>query len=411
MNDITFPYKTKALCVKQRLGTFYVVVLPAELLLKVTYPHAVRATMQNNKGGYKLEGTQRKFQDKRLKEIASYINRVDSTFPNSIILAANHQDKNYDQENDDSAEESRGKSNKQIFWSIKEDDDIHELTIPSQEKLASIIDGQHRLLSFDRADIKARRETNLICSVFLDLPKAYQAQIFATINSTQKSVDRSLTYELFGYNISDEEELYWTPDKLAVYLTRKLATDENSPLRGKIMVAPINDASLENLSNEADWRVSTAVIVDGILRLITNNPRRDTDKMKARISTPRDILRNGPRDNSPLRNYFIEENDKLIYQMVFNYLCAVKDVFWTSKRSESFIFRSVGIQAIFDILRKIAQKSIDDKNIRVDYFSGILEDARTIDFSEEKYRNPSGSGRSIIRRDIEEKLSIKAGEF
>jgi hypothetical protein len=58
------------------------------------------------------------------------------------------------------------------------------------------------------------------------------------LNSTQKRVDKSLTYELFGYNISEEKEEYWTPDKLAVFLTRKLNTEENSPLSGRILIAP-----------------------------------------------------------------------------------------------------------------------------------------------------------------------------
>lgn len=35
MSSFTYPYKTRALRVDQRLGTFYVVVLPAELLLQV----------------------------------------------------------------------------------------------------------------------------------------------------------------------------------------------------------------------------------------------------------------------------------------------------------------------------------------------------------------------------------------
>jgi hypothetical protein len=45
---------------------------------------------------------------------------------------------------------------------------------------------------------------SLVCSVYFDLPRPFQAQLFATINSTQKRVDRSLTYELFGYNIVEE---------------------------------------------------------------------------------------------------------------------------------------------------------------------------------------------------------------
>jgi hypothetical protein len=63
-------------------------------------------------------------------------------------------------------------------------------------------------------------------------------QLLATINSTQKPVDRSLTYKLFGYNVSDEPEEFWTPDKLAVFPARKLGTDDESLLKGRITVAP-----------------------------------------------------------------------------------------------------------------------------------------------------------------------------
>ena len=44
----------------------------------------------------------------------------------------------------------------------------------------------------------------LLCAIFVDLPKPFQAQLFATINSTQKPVNKSLTYEMFGYNVDDE---------------------------------------------------------------------------------------------------------------------------------------------------------------------------------------------------------------
>ena len=122
----------------------------------------------------------------------------------------------------------------------------------------------------------------LICSVFLDLPKPFQAQLFATINSTQKAVDRSLTFELFGYNVEDESPDRWTPDKLAVFLTRKLGTESSSPLRGRITVAPKRDVGLEQLAAATDWRVSTAVMVDGILRLISANPKRDANPSYSR---------------------------------------------------------------------------------------------------------------------------------
>jgi DNA phosphorothioation-associated DGQHR protein 1 len=253
------------------------------------------------------------------------------------------------------------------------------------------------------------REMNLLCSVFVDLPKALQAQIFATINSTQKRVDRSLTYELFGYNVSDEEEQYWTPDKLAVFFTRKLATDSESPLRGRILVAPKRDAALEELAANASWRVSTAVVVDGILRLFSSNPKRDANLMRKDDTKPRGELRSGSKDNSPLRDIFIEENDALIYKMVLNYLKACEEIFWESATSNSFIFRTIGVQAVFDILRKLALPSLEAKDISVGHFSSALNDARTLDFSEERFRNPSGSGRTIIRNAIEEAIGIRQG--
>lgn len=410
MSNFPFPYETNALRVDQRLGTFYVVVLPAELLLQVAASDRMRATMNKDGRGYTLEGTQRLIQDKRLGEIADYINRVDSTFPSSIIVAANYDlETGFDQGELEyiSSDEDGIPLDATRVWTITESEDgCHKLIIPSSEKLAAIIDGQHRLFSFARAESVAMKEMNLLCSVFIDLPKALQAQIFATINSTQKRVDRSLTYELFGYNVSDEDEVYWTPDKLAVFFTRKLSTDIDSPLQGRIMVAPKRDAALEELAAKASWRVSTAVVVDGILRLFSSNPKRDANLMRKDEASPRRELEDGPKDRSPLREVFIEGNDALIYKMVLNYMKASEDVFWRDASKDSFIFRTIGVQSIFDILRKVAGQSLEAKDISVGFFTSLLEGARPIDFATERFRNPSGSGRTMIRRAIEEAIGV-----
>ena len=338
MNTIKFPYETQALRVDQRIGTFYVAVLPAELLLRVAASDTTQATMNPDGNGYQLKGTQRLIKDSRLKEIADYINRVDSVFPNSIIVAANYDlDTGFDKgEQEDMRSEEDGKpsdASTSDVWTITESQrGCHRLTIPTDAKLAAVIDGQHRLFSFAHAESQAMKRTNLLCSVFIDLPKSLQAQIFATINSTQKKVDRSLTYELFGYNVSDEPEEFWTPDKLAVFFTRKLATDEDSPLRGRITVAPKQDASFDSITSEGDWRVSTAVIVDGILRLFSTNPKRDANIMRKDEAKPRKHLEGGRADRSPLRDIYVSENDALIYKMVVNYLKACNQVFWNGVR-------------------------------------------------------------------------------
>jgi len=268
-----------------------------------------------------------------------------------------------------------------------------------------IIDGQHRLFAFARAN-RSRLSMQLICAVFLDLPKPIQAQLFATINSTQKAVDRSLTFELFGYNVSDEDETLWTPDKLAVFLTRKLGTEESSPLRGRITVAPKRDEGLEKLAAGSTWFVSTAVVVDGILRLISSNPKRDANAMHTSEARTRSALGAGPKDKSPLREAFVSGNDSIIYKMVENYLEACNRVFWHQDLHDSFIVKTVGVQALFDVLRNLASKSYEDRDVQVAYFEKILRPASNIDFSAVEFRVPSGSGRSIIRNKLKSAIGL-----
>lgn len=397
---ISFPYSVPALRIEQPLGTYYVAVLPARVLLETAYSDRLRA-IPDQGNGYTLEGTQREISVVRLKQIARYINRYDSAFPNSIILAANFRD-----------EDGLVEDAEELRWAITTDNtspDVARLVIPTAKKLAAVIDGQHRLFAFPFAaqENNNRLEMGLICAIFLELPKPVQAQLFATINSTQKPVDKSQTFELFGYNVVDESEEHWSPDKLAVFLTRKLNTEVGSPLKDQITVAPANDASLGKSLNDVEWRVSTATIVEGILRLISSNPKSDTAELLTPKQKTREHLKASSRkDNSILRSLYLEGNDQLIYLIVKNYFYAIKNIFWKSASKDSFIIKTVGVQAIFDILRKLAPEVMEKKDLSVKYFTDRLLPAASIDFSTIAFKNASGAGRKMIRDALEEKLKI-----
>jgi DNA phosphorothioation-associated DGQHR protein 1 len=391
-----YPFTASALRITQPLGTYYVTVLPADLLLEVCFSDQLRA-IKNNGAGYELQGTQRGIKLERLRAIADYIDRYDSAFPNSLILAANFKDE------DGTIEEDEGPR-----WTITESQhkESYNLVIPTARKLAAIIDGQHRLFAF-RYSASSRLDTQLICSVFIDLPKPFQAQLFATINSTQKPVDKSLTYELFGYNVAEQPEEYWSPDKLAVFLARKLNAEPESPLRDRIVVAPLNDFSVNASSQGSPWRVSMATVVEGIVRLISSNPKRDTNELLTPKPKERNTLKSvAPGDKSVLRSAYIESNDSLIYLTVHNFLEAADKVFWTQAGKGSFIIKTVGIQALFDILRKLASAALEKKDVSVKFFSDRLSAASEIDFAADNFRNASGSGRSEIRRAIEGKIGL-----
>ena len=135
---LSFPLKLSAVRVDQTLGEFYAVPIPERLLRTVTFLDPTRIESVDRKAFfYSLLGSQREASIPRAKRIANYIDTVESAFPNSIILAANYI--NYGEFQVD--EETR--------WRLEITKSSCKLVIPSGAKMASVIDGQHRLLGID----------------------------------------------------------------------------------------------------------------------------------------------------------------------------------------------------------------------------------------------------------------------
>lgn len=316
-------------------------------------------------------------------------------FPNSIILSANYNQYGILKEDD----LDRWRINKNEDGSIK-------LIIPRKVKLAAIIDGQHRLNAFDFVKDRSKlKEIELLCSVYFDLPNSYQAFLFATINSNQKKVDRSLALEQFGYNVDDEPAKAWTPEKFAVFISRKLNTDkEISKLYKHIKVAPLNvdKLFLENISES--WVVSTATVVDGVTSLISTNPKRDRVLMQHKnwLSGRSRELISEIKDPSPLRYLFLNLYDQKIYDIITDYFKVVDSLYWQNAPKNSYIIKTVGIQALFDVLKGIL-KSIEVKPETNIDFKSILKDSEKLDFSDRFFQS-SGIGRSRIRNAINLKI-------
>ncbi len=207
----SFPLRLPAIKVSQPFGDFFVVSLDAMTLQRLVSLDPSRIfSAEKRLFWHKVLGAQRPSSERRTKQIAKYINTVEAAFPNSIILAANYVETGELQEDDKKR------------WKIKlVGEKIYELIIPTPEPMASVVDGQHRLLGFKDCN-SDRKNMELLCAVYMDLPHAYQAYLFATININQRKVNKSLAYEQFGYNLDDEERRSWSPDKLAVFFTRRL---------------------------------------------------------------------------------------------------------------------------------------------------------------------------------------------
>jgi DNA phosphorothioation-associated DGQHR protein 1 len=397
-----------AIEISQPLGTFYVTKLKARTLLEITFADQLRVTEDSTDADpYGLTGAQRGEDPKRLKEIAAYIKTAEAAFPNSIILGANYTEQGKLLDQDDKTR-----------WHVKpeKNGECLRLVIPTADKLASIIDGQHRLKGFIETD-DDRRDIELLCAVYLDLPLAYQAYIFATINFNQKKVDKSQAYELMGFGIDEEPAIAWSPEKAAVFLSRKLNTDSSSPLYSRIIVAAQNDDILfEKKPAKIDWAISTATIVDGTLRLFSSNPKRDRDEMyKKKVEDGRSrLMLQEFNDRSPLRGLFLKTNDLAIYTIIKNFFSAADSVLWKNASPNSYIIKTVGVQALFDILYELMKEfrskhvgALDiEKDLSPSYFTKRLSHAASENWSNNFYQ-ASGLGRLRIKNVLAVKLGLR----
>ena len=244
--------KINAIKVSQPLGEFYIAKIKAGDLLNISTSSITRYDETG-----KLRGNQRRLDEKRLKAIANFIKSSEMSFPTSILIAANID------------KEGRIIEGENDRWTVRQinSSDVYELIIP--DKISSlIVDGQHRLNAFRYVD-QDYMDIELVCSIFIDLPNQYQAYLFATIISNQKRVDKSLALELFGYDLDNEPSNTWSPEKLAVFLTRRLNFSKDSPLYQRVKLAPLYSEISETVDRNK-WLLSTAAMVEGIMSLSSN---------------------------------------------------------------------------------------------------------------------------------------------
>jgi DNA phosphorothioation-associated DGQHR protein 1 len=384
-----YPLRLRAVKVSQPMGDFYAVSMTARQLREVIFIEPTRIESVVKKSfWYRLTGNQRGSSPSRTRDIGAYINTVESAFPNSIILAGNY---------DDTGKLIEDEANR---WRIETDDCGEYLIIPSPRRVASVVDGQHRILGFDHC-AEDRRDMGLLCSVYIDLPQAYQAYLFATININQRKVDKSLAYEQFGYNLDDEDQESWAPDKLAVFFTRRLNLNPDSPLYSHIKIAPLDSDLIFPQTDEKTWQISTASIVEGILCLISSKPKADRDKLHEKPLNERNrtLL---PNDGSPFRELYLATNDERLWDIVLKYLKLAEKHLWASASERSYIRKTVGIQALFDVLKYVAVGT-DDAGLE-SILNETLRKARTLDFGKDFFQ-ASGKGRVRIKNCI----LLKAG--
>ena len=345
-NEKTYP----CIPVEQSFGIFYACSIPAKDLLEICEPiraEVLEDDIDNDPLDISIKkstGTQRQLGKTRPEQIMEYIKTGVAAFPNSIIIGANISELGYLLDEEEKT------------WTVQ--DNI--LKVHKGAFSAAIIDGQHRLSGFELLDSNdPSLNEELLCSIYLDIPMTYHAQIFSTINSTQRRVHKNLIYQLYQIDMDDKEPKYWSPEVLSVYISRALGTDKNSKLKNRIVLA------LDNEQTQRDWNVSLSAMVEGILKLISDNPQRDRDSFYSKRMENK-IRRDVGEDNSAWRHMYLEMRDKTMYEDLRHFF----NLCFSAFNEDSSYRSSIGCTALLDALRELLLK----RNVDYQYIRKLLNE-------------------------------------
>lgn len=323
----------KALQVNQPIGDFYVGVMNAQDLVAVSYSDVRK--MQREVEDYL--GIQRELKKNREKEIREYISTLDATFPNSIIVAI------------------KGKY-------VTYDDGILTLTFDKfeKERLAKVLDGQHRLAGFDKDNLNYKdvndneRPFQLLVTIFVEADLSTQAKVFAMVNQNQTKVNPSLVYDLESLSISR------SPDKTAHQIAVLLNKTKSSPFYRRIKRLGIKTIDSDGVKVEGEM-LAQAAFVSNIVKLISPKPKDDRNlllgKKKRFLSfgdKKFDYLDTKSLKRCVFRECFIEERDEVIALNISNFFEAIKLCWpeeWDCSNKKSVLNKTVGFIALIRYLR------------------------------------------------------------
>lgn len=333
--------KLKALEVVQPIGRFYIGVIDAKTLRDMTFSDVRKLGDDSGRDLDNFIGIQRPLNDSRVKKINQYIDSVDATFPNSIIVSINDKDIVWDS------------SNSELKISYKDETE--------KNNLAKILDGQHRIAGFGNAneqflDDKERyQDFQLMVTIFVDSDISTQANIFATVNLAQTKVNRSLVYDLESLAHSRSPEK--TCHDIAVLMNKSIG-----PFHRRIKRLGVATPGLKN------ELITQASFVQRLLDLISRNPKQDRNYYLAKIKGGELAKKYTLEDISeesyykyPFRQSFIERKDSVIASNISNYFSAVDEMWpnaWDQDNKNSSLNKTIGFFALMRVLGVILKRVI-----------------------------------------------------
>lgn len=309
-------YELDCIKIRQPIGDIYVATMPSNIITKITF-FDVRRIEKEARDVETYLGIQRPLNSKRIKDIQTYVNFVDATFPTSIILAIDDEYCSFDSE-----------KNKICIRNYKLGDATPSARISD---IAKVLDGQHRIEGLQGF----RKEVfEVPVSIFIGADLADQAYIFSIVNLEQSKVSKNLAYDL--YELARSRSPQRTCHNIAVALDR----DPNGPLFERI----------KRLGTTTPGRrfepISQSTFVESLMRYISDEPKKDRDLILRGRKLEDPVHK---KDKLIFRQMFIEERDKDITFCVNNFFEAVRQKWptaWNTEAEGYMLNRTNGFRAL-----------------------------------------------------------------
>lgn len=324
MSTVKLPY----LKVSQPIGDLYIAKIDAKMLLKLS--HSDIRIIESREGN--SSGIQRELDKGRVKSIAQFLETVDATIPNNIILNINEQ-----------MIVDKGNSVMEVMYS---------------EDTFTVLDGQHRLSGFEYTDT----DFELIVTIFIDLTEAQKARIFNKINSTHKPVSKSHSFDLEAE--SDIEQ----PRKFVRFIVDTFNKAPNSPWYKMIKMT----GKLDQFAQQGI--IAQMAFAEPILEYMF--PENEFELIRNNIIEGKELPEYN-RDKYFLWPYFKGSKQKALYKILDNYYKAVKSTFEHQWGNSNYILcKSVGYKAIMKLFKDLYIRGFNMGDLSQEYFEKALSPSK-----------------------------------
>lgn len=365
---------------RQPLGDLYIGTMPSELLWQLA-EYDMREISRKEDGIYIATGVQRELNEKRVVEIAAYVQTIDATFPTAVVLAVSADCV--------TIEEGSGGCLQMVLKSeeVEDPDGLF-----SYERVVRVIDGQHRIEGLKRARV---RDFDVNVAILVDADIEDQARVFATVNLAQTKVSKSLVYDLFSYSTSN------SPERIAHSVCLSLDQTPGSPFFQRIK--RLGTATPGRSSPEP---LSQATVVEGLLsHMVSGKTQLIEDRDWARRGRSFKPISDGEARKLVLRRFFIEARDVDLAELIWNYFSAVEGrwpVAWAVGGMGQILPRTNGFRGLIRFFRDAYNHvSVPGEVTRQSEFRRLFDrsDLKDEDFSTDRYP-PGTSGETRLYHDL-----------